>query len=127
MRTPTPHVQLYAYWHAATTGATLPAVYDDEPQAGYYKTRMRRNGPFVPVEVVCVQTVDDETGELTEPERFEARMPGGEVKSLDRLWTYLKPITVADFDALTALRSGDLRMAATEATVDLSKAPVRLK
>lgn len=126
MRNPTSFSDLYAKWRIASTGGD--AEFEDGfPEAGYYKTRLTRGGPYVPVEIVCVQVTDDEFCELIEPERFEARLPRGETRNPEKIWSYLTAITISEFDALTEMHSTDARMAATNVAVDLSRAPVRLK
>lgn len=126
MRTPTRYSDLYEKWRIASEGGDAEFE-DGMPQAGYYKTRLSRGGPFVPVEIICVQITDDETGELLEPERYQALLPNGEKRDPEPIWTFLTPIKISEFHALNDLYKADPRMAATNVAVDLSKAPVRLK
>jgi hypothetical protein len=118
MRLPT--ADPYAWWRAALTDRSTPR-FDGEPQAGFYKRRMVRNGPFLPVEVKLISEVD-EAGELSAPETYTAEQLG---RSQDaaRIWTHLRPITEAEFDALVEEhRTNDL-MAATHAAVNLTQSP----
>jgi hypothetical protein len=40
----------YAYWHNALQG-TLGPIHDGHPQCGFYRRRLHREGPFVPVAI----------------------------------------------------------------------------
>ena len=124
MNKPTPHEELYRFWRHATSGQPF-AKEDGVPQPGYYRTRMRKGGPWVPVEIKCRQVIDA-TGELEEPEAMYAECIAGQI-NLDHHWQFLIPITVRDFDALVELHKSDPRMAATHAPLDLSEEPMRLK
>ncbi len=65
MRTPTTDADLYAF-HAACLRGEHPPVFEDEPQCGFYRMRMIKGGPWVPVKIWCLANVED--GELTEDE-----------------------------------------------------------
>ncbi|WP_166461941.1 hypothetical protein [Paracoccus alkanivorans] len=71
IRCPTPRDQQYDFWQRSVAGERVPRT-EDDPQPGFYKTRMVRNGPFVPVEIWLEQEIDPETGELTADERLRA-------------------------------------------------------
>lgn len=40
----------YAYWHNALQG-TLGPIHDGDPQCGFYRRRLHREGPFLPVAI----------------------------------------------------------------------------
>lgn len=98
--------------------------HDGEPQPGFYIRRAVKNGPFLPVEIRLVQVVDEETGELTEPERLEAHELGHR-RNPFAIWLGLRPVTIPDFDAVVERHRVDDRMAATHAVYDVSETPMR--
>lgn len=138
MRRPSTRMELWAYWTQATGGAVshplalrrLAARHDEDPEVGYYRTRMVRGGPWVPVEVRCLQPIGPD-GLLIADEEMRARIDGEEFGAgwLERRWLFLRPISRSAFAELTAMRGrsdgvGDL-MRATNARVNLSLEPVR--
>ncbi|GLS88054.1 hypothetical protein GCM10010873_30280 [Cypionkella aquatica] len=100
-----------------------PPIHDALPEAGFYKTKLVRGGPWAAVEIKIERDVDLETGELTAPERLFA-ICDGERRNAARLWTYLTPISREEHRALLQRREFIPAMAATRATIDLSEAPV---
>lgn len=97
MRRPTPLMVLYR-WHTAAMRGQAPEIHEGEPQAGWFRTRLVKAGPWVPARIWWEQPIDPETGELTGPEtlrctvRLEQRDPF-------RVWTWLagNPISRADY------------------------------
>lgn len=86
MRTPTPDNEAYAYWFSVLNGTREP-VHEDNPQAGFYRMRLVKNGPFVPVAIWIEKTVDETTGELLDDERYVA-LVNGKPEDPARIWTY---------------------------------------
>lgn len=107
----------YVWWRAALVDPKTPR-HDGEPQAGYYRRRMVKNGPFLPVEVKLVQVVDT-AGELSEPEFCIAEQLGDAVNPY-AIWTHLRPIARDEFEALVSQHRNLDLMAATHVAVDLS-------
>lgn len=75
----------YVYWNNALAG-TLGPVHDGDPQCGFYRRRLFKDGPFVPV---AIWRQDGE---------FIAVVDGKEADAAD-IWTWVcdKPITEAEY------------------------------
>lgn len=124
IRQPSDPEAIYSWWRRSVAGERVPRI-EDEPQCGFYKRRMVRGGPFVPVAIWMEQEIDPETGELTAPEELRAIENGRPVDPL-RAWLYARPISVAEYEALTGVRDHHEFMAATHVAVDLGEiAPIR--
>lgn len=97
MRQPTPLHRQLAWWRAALAGEK-PAMHDSTPQCGFYRRKLIKGGPYVAARIVLIQVVDDETGELTEPERFFCEVDGRPADAHDQ-WTWLcgEPIAEDDY------------------------------
>lgn len=124
IRAPSTEAEAFAWWRDTLAGKRPPR-HEDQPEPGFYKTRMVRGGPWVPVAIWLEQTIDPETGELTEPETLAA-ICNGEPKGprwLARNWTYLRPVSAEDYDALTGARDRHEEMAATHARLNLAAMP----
>lgn len=104
MRTPTP-IAVSLAWHARALAGGRPFT-NDEPQCGFFRRRLVRNGPWVPARIWIEQIVCPDTGELVDDERLRC-----EVNGLDRdpgeawLWLAGQPISEAEFNYMTALRA----------------------
>jgi len=119
MRTPTTQEQLRAH-HAASLAGERPGVDEDTPECGWYRMRMIKGGPWVPVEVRCLQDIED--GELTEPEVMVAIVGSErETKHWRAAWPRCsnKPITEDAYHEL--VYSKDETFRATHAPVDLTE------
>ncbi|AHD02929.1 hypothetical protein [Leisingera methylohalidivorans] len=123
IRQPTPPRKAFAWWNAALRDPRTPR-HEGEPQAGYYKRRTVKNGPWVPLRIRLVQAIDRETGELTEPEIHVAEQDGASFDP-NPIWTHCRPISSREFNDLTARQEDLPLMAATHAPVDLSETPIR--
>lgn len=123
IRQPSTMRQLYA-WHRAALAGQNPEVHDSLPQCGWYRARMVRGGPWVPVRIWCAQDICPESGELQAPERMLCEAAGERADPV-RLWTYLIPISRADFDALVERRTATPAMLATHAKYDLTQTAMR--
>lgn len=118
MRQPTPDSELYAWWLSAVADASTPRI-EDEPQPGFYKMRMVKGGPFVPVTIVMLQEIDPETGDLTADEKLTTDQMGWTANPTS-IWTHCRAISREEYDALTDSHRSIALMAATHAAVDLS-------
>jgi len=118
IRVPTP-LAVQLAWHRATLAGMRPERYEDVPEAGWYKRRAVKDGPWLPVRVWIEQDIDPISGELLAPERFRASCLGESVDPA-RMWTYLRPISRDEYDALVRLHRDLDAMAATHAPIDLS-------
>ena len=123
MRTPTPTSTIYAA-HSLMIASSRTPVDAETPECGWYKTRMIKGGPWVPVVIWLKQEVDDE-GRLTEPESLLC-MVGGEYADAHRAWHSCcgRPITKAEWWILMDIKDTDL-MRATRVAVDLTESPAR--
>ncbi|KHQ51133.1 hypothetical protein [Mameliella alba] len=123
IRQPTRLSVAYAWWRQALADPRTPR-HDADPQCGYYARRAVKNGPLLPVRVYLDQEIDPETGELADDEVIRGEELG---RSIDpaRIWTHLKPITVARYDALVAEHRTNARMAATNISYDVTETPMR--
>lgn len=124
IRQPSNLDEAYSWWRRSVAGERVPRI-EDEPMPGYFKCRMVRGGPFVPVAIWLDQEIDAETGELTQPEELRAIANGRPVDP-GRVWTYARPISEAEYEALTGIRDHHEFMAATHVAVALGElAPLR--
>lgn len=96
-------------WYRAWLAGEDPAIHEGEPQPGYFKIRKWAKGPWLPVRIWLDQ-VCDEDGDLAEPERLRC-MAGGEEKDPSQVWTYLTPITKAEYDELCEPRPTPAKVA----------------
>lgn len=100
MRIPTPHAEAYN-WHREAMAGLDPEV-GQEPQCGWFKRRLVKNGPFVPARIWLDADVD-EAGELISDERFQCEV-NGQWADAENQWQWLcgEPITEQEFYFLTA-------------------------
>ncbi len=122
IRQPTPASVLFA-WHAAALRNPDITRHDDDPQCGWFKTRLVKGGPYVPVEIKIEREIDDDTGDLAGPERLVA-LVDGERRRPGPIWTYLTPIPREEFKALRDRKASIPAMAATHAKIDLTEEPI---
>ena len=122
MRRPTPALEQMA-WHRAAMRGENPDRIEDQPQPGWYRRRLVKGGPFVPVKIWLDQDIDHESGELQSPEILRATLNGQPTDPV-RVWTYCDPISREQFEALEAAHASAPLMAATMVAVDLSKTPI---
>lgn len=122
MRTPTSPDRLLA-WHRAAVAGENPPRHEGVPQCGWYRIRMVKGGPYVPLRIWIRQIIDPDTGELAEPERIMADV-GGEPGDPVNLWTFAEPIRREAYEALLSAIQRTPLMAATHAAVDLSRTPL---
>jgi len=113
IRQPSSMADLYR-WHRAALAGDAPPVHEGMPECGWYRTRLVKGGPFVPVEIKVEREICAETGELLGPERLVAVVDGLR-RDPGRIWTYLTPITRAEHDDLIQRRHFIPEMAATMA------------
>lgn len=122
MRQPTPYRDIYAWWQAATSGQR-PPMHDGLPECGWFKRRWVKGGPWVPARIYLEREIDPETGELTSDERLRIEIEGLDGGDPAEHWTYLTPITRAEFDHLIDYRLRDSRMLDARRKIDLSETP----
>jgi len=123
IRQPSTKARLYA-WHRAAVAGENPPRHEGLPECGWYRTRLVKGGPWVPVRIWCEQEVDPQTGELTAPEVLRCEVDGMR-RDPARAWTFLHPITRAEFEALSARREAIPAIAATMVRLDLTERAIR--
>lgn len=123
IRQPTRPRAAFAWWNAALRDPRTPR-HDGEPQAGYFKRRMVKGGPWVPLRIRLVQAIDPVTRELTEPEYHVAEQDGTSFDPCP-IWTHCRPISSQEYQDLIERQSALPLMAATHAAIDLSQTPIR--
>ena len=123
MREATPENELYAWWSRAIANKCTPR-HDADPQCGYYARREVKGGPLLPVHVFMEQEIDPETGELAADEVIRAEELGWS-KDPVPLWTYLRPISREQYDALVERHRTDDAMQSTHVALDLGDKPTR--
>ena len=110
-------------WHRSAVAGENPPRSDGLPECGgWYKRRIIKGGPFVPVRIWLHQVVD-RFGRLEEPEVIRAVQLGEEIDAA-RIWTHLRAISRDEYDDLMRLHRDMPVMAATKEAIDLSKNPI---
>lgn len=116
MRTPSERAKLYDFWRAAlkalgtkdnlkdaaAAGVDIPPI-TEEPQCGFYKRRLVKGGPWVPVRYFLEQRVSRTTGELVDDERLRCQVGATFYDPTDvAIWFACceRPIFEADYRAL---------------------------
>lgn len=122
IRQPSTYQRLYA-WHTAYMAGNNPPRHEDDPQCGWFKMRRVKGGPWVPVQILVDRDIDHATGELLADERLRIEVEGIDKGDPLRLWTYLTPISNAEFEHLTDYRLRDSRMFDSGREIDLSEKP----
>lgn len=118
IRQPSSMAILYR-WHRAAVLGDAPPIHEGLPECGWYRTRLVKGGPWVPVEIRVEREIDPETGELTAPERLVAIVDGMRRDPV-KVWTFLTPITRAEHADLIHRRQAVPEMAATMAKFSTS-------
>jgi len=141
MRRPTPEAVQFAFWRQALdrsaimepeARAHLRNRHMEDPECGFYRTRLVNGGPYVPVRIWLDQEIDPETGELLSDEIMRAELDGQELRGalryLSSRFISFRPITERAYWALIEERRRPDRQGdtfrATRAPVDLSREPV---
>lgn len=120
MRQPTPDHVLYEWHRRALVEDRLPRQ-EDAPQCGWYRTRLVKGGPWVPVLIWCHRVYDEDTGELDEPESLRATI-GAEPADPVRVWLHCRPISQNAYQRIID-EAASPTMAATRVRVDLAQSP----
>lgn len=99
MRQPLDEDEVFGWWRAALNGQA-PKIHINEPEPGFYKTRLIKGGPFVPCRIWLEQPVDD-AGELCSEPKLRCEIDGREANPFDR-WSWLagRPISEEEYAAL---------------------------
>jgi hypothetical protein len=91
-------------WHAAALRGDEVERHPEEPNAGWFKRRLVRGGPYVPARIWLTVDIDD-FGELTADEVFYCEVNGNAADPYDE-WPALcaNPIPQHVFDYMESLR-----------------------
>lgn len=96
MREPTPQRELYAFWmlNLKALGCTKITT---EPQSGFYRCKLVKGGPWVPV-AIWVHQETDEAGELLSDETLQC-LVDGKPHDAAQIWSYCadKPIAEDEY------------------------------
>lgn len=123
IRQPSSFAQLHA-WHRDAISGLPVERHDGLPEAGWYRMKRVKGGPWVAVQIVCERDIDEATGELTADERLVAVFDGARCPA-ESVWTYVEPISRTDYLALIERARTDERMASTMIAVNLRDNPTR--
>ena len=109
MRRPTSKEAAFRWWREALDGIAPPPI-NEVPQAGYYKRRLIKGGPWVPVAIWIEQKVDPETGELLDPEVIKCAVDGKIADPVSQ-WGYVcaDPISETDYKRLADKVKSEMR------------------
>ena len=90
------------WWRSALKGEAVAVM--DDPQPGFFRRRLVRGGPFVPVKVWLEQSIDVESGEIDGDSVLKCIVDGFEANPEDH-WTYIcdQPISEEDYEYLWRL------------------------
>lgn len=110
-------------WHRAFLAGENPPHHESEVHCGWYKTKEVKGGPWIPAKIYISRETCPETGELTTPEIFRLDVDGIEHDPYER-WTYLRPISLEEYNRLTALQRDIPAMRNTTTKIDISEEPI---
>ncbi len=87
-----------AWWRAALAGDRPPIT--EDPEEGFYKRRLVKGGPWVPVQI-WIEAERDESGDLLSDEVVRCTVDG-QLVDVHSHWTYCagSPISESEFDYL---------------------------
>jgi hypothetical protein len=93
---PTPDALLFAWWRASLAGEN-PPIHEEEPQCGYFRTRVVKGGVPVGARIYCRQTVNG-SGFLLEDEALVCQI-GGQGFGVETAWSWLckNPIKKSEY------------------------------
>ena len=78
-----------------------------DPQPGFFKGRLVKNGPIVPMRIYLPCPIDPEFGFPMDRSRRLIGECLGRFIHVDRIWSYGEPIGAAEYDRMTAQASRD--------------------
>lgn len=101
MRKPTPKEEIYD-WHRQALAGGNPVI-THEPQAGFFRRRLVKGGPWVSARIWLHQEIDSETGDLSAPEELRCEV-NGKPHDVDDQWTWLagQPIPEHEYKFMLA-------------------------
>ncbi len=101
MRKPTSYSVSHAWYIQVMEGKNPPITH--EPQCGWFKRKLVKGGPWVPVSIFLISPTDED-GNLDGPEEMRCYV-NGKAADPGEQWTYVadRPITLQEFDYLVDL------------------------
>lgn len=104
-RRPTP-LEVAYHWHTEAMRGNEIDYFGDDPQPGWYKRRLVKDGPFVPARIWLDQCIDPATGELVADEALLCEIDG-QWADAEAQWQWLcaNPISEAEYNYMTARRA----------------------
>lgn len=100
-----------------------PERTESDVHCGWYRLKMRKGAPWVPARIYLWRDICKETGELLTDEQYRLDINGIEQDPLE-FWTYLNPISHAEYNALIDLQRSVPAMMATTTKLDLAEEPI---
>jgi hypothetical protein len=84
-------------WHRAAMAGKTPAI-THEPECGWFRRKLVKGGPYVPVRIFLEQETDPETGELLGDEIMRCEV-AGKRRPPEEEWTWVadKPISREEY------------------------------
>jgi hypothetical protein len=106
MREPSTNATALAWYYRALNDKSLHLDLEidySEPQAGWFETRLKSGGPFVPARIWLEQEVCEVTGELLSDEILKCQINGREFDPIDG-WERIaaNPIMQSKFNFMVA-------------------------
>lgn len=98
-----PITQAAAYrWHREAVAGKEPAI-THEPQCGWFRRKLVKGGPFVPVRIFLEQPTDAKSGELVGDEVMRCEV-NGKRRPPEEEWTWIadKPISREEYLEMTS-------------------------
>ena len=103
IRFPTANELLYAWHEQALEDVALHLIPEvkQEPQCGWFKRRLVKQGPWVPARIWLYQPIED--GELVGDETYQCEVNGQYADAEDQwLWLCQNAITEAEYNYMVA-------------------------
>jgi len=122
MRQPSSFAQLYR-WHTRMMRGDAVETHDGDAHCGFYKQRMVKHGPWVPVRIFIERDIDMETGELASDEVMRMEVAGKPTRYPERRFTYLTAISRGEYETLMEAHRTLPVMAATHARISITDTP----
>lgn len=119
IRQPSTEARLYSFWRRSVAGYRVDR-HEDDPRCGFYRMRRVKGGPFIAVHIFMHQVICPETGELTEPEKVMAIANGVPIDPY-KIWTHVRAISAAEYDALTGIRASMPDMSDPDTPIHLDR------
>lgn len=109
MSKPTPREELYRWHTEAIEDVSLHldiTAHPDDPQCGWYKRKLVKDGVYVPCRIWRDEPEVDENGDLVSDEKLMCEVDGDRKDAAEQWqWLCAHPISEAEFNYLTETRA----------------------